>query len=278
MKQITVNYKQDIQELIIQFYGLLAKKDIHILCFGSYLIYNTLCKASYNNSIEDNGIWESELNLPVQKFNLPSWTGVYGEHDAYNVHKTTFKNYTVSGRILKLTCSGITNKQDCTEFSTLQSIENILPPFPQQNLNDSDNWRLVIRIQSQGSMNEKLIGFYDIHKTYRDSVPYGDIIERLQELSHFMSIKTLNLEWILDSSELSIPTFTFDVVEEILEGSGQYVLLTGIPFEAPDVSHVKYPVIKKEGDYYKAIGMCNLFSDSHFFDDFTMEEQTFQIH
>ncbi|KAG2219338.1 hypothetical protein INT45_006871 [Circinella minor] len=288
MKQMTMDYNQNIQELMIQFYSLLAEKDIGILCFDTYHKYKTLLRLTSRNYTKYN-------NTPMQKFDLPSWTGKYGEHDKHGFHKTSFKNYTVNGRILKITCCGITNKQyDTEEISKLPSIENILPPFPQQNAHIYLGWRLVIWVQPQGSMREKPIDVGTNHYETPKPYAYKGIVERLQELAHFMSIKKTKLQWIPHNSELSVSTFAFDVLEGTLQDSGQCIVLTGIPFKDPDDSDVKYPVIKnddpdnsgvkypvikKDGDYYKAIGMCHIYQDdNHFFDNFTLEEQTFEIH
>ncbi|KAI9253528.1 hypothetical protein BDA99DRAFT_563104 [Phascolomyces articulosus] len=60
--KISINYDQPLEDLIIHFYGLLAKKDIKILLFS---------KPSYYDST-------------IQQFTfLPSWTGVHGQHQYY---------------------------------------------------------------------------------------------------------------------------------------------------------------------------------------------------
>ncbi|KAG2221007.1 hypothetical protein INT45_004626 [Circinella minor] len=277
MKEITVNYDQDIHDLMIQFYGLLAKTDLSILCFRRYYNYKIICKTTISYCIEENSTRETEYNIPVQKSNLPSWTGVYGEHDYRINYKTSFKNYTVNGKILQVTCAGMTNDQHHNEILDLQSIKDMVPPLPSRR--DHNNyWRLLIRRQPQGSMNEKFINVLCIKERELNSTVYCHIATELHNLSHFMSIKKTNLLWTTTEWETTT-VFFFGYLTEALEDSTQYVILVGIPFiydKCMELTH--YPVIKKDGDYYKAIGMCHIkWDDDHFFDDFPLEEQTFEI-
>ncbi|KAI7851154.1 hypothetical protein BDC45DRAFT_572241 [Circinella umbellata] len=137
MKKITVDYDQDIPELIIQFYGLLAKKDLRI----------------------------------------------YGEHWHWSDYDRSFKNYTVNGRALKITCGALTNDKHHSEILDLESIKDILSPFPQEYSNFS--WSFVIRLQPQKSTNEKLIEVHGIRSSEPDSTDYERIAIQLNNLSHF---------------------------------------------------------------------------------------------
>ncbi|KAG2221008.1 hypothetical protein INT45_004627 [Circinella minor] len=260
-------------------YGLLAKKDIGILCFGPYRRYKAICKASFSNSTKSESTREAKYIIPIQKFDLPSWTGAYGEH--YRGYKTFFRNYTVTGRALQVTCRGMRNDQHHTEIPNLISIEDTRPPLPQQRPNGDCRWTLVISIQSSGSTKKKLVGIYRAGKrpTKLHIITREEISQILQNLSHFLPIKKENLQWIPESSQLSVTWFYFHQLVETLQYSAQYVLLTGICFTRSDSQlEARFPIIKKEGDYYKSIGMCRVDGGNHFFNDFTLEEQIFEIY
>ncbi|KAG2219337.1 hypothetical protein INT45_006870 [Circinella minor] len=270
MEQITIDYNRDANELIIEFYGLLAKKDLNILFFGGYHHYYEICRRTFNSTI-----------MPIQKFDLPSWTGVHGEHWDASSRKTSFKNYTVNGRILSITTHGLTNKQDRSEILNLQYIEDIIPSFPQQELDDESCRELVIRVRSPDFKEEKLISLRGYTREDLERRDYRDIMERIYELSHFWPIRNPDLQWIPSSSPFSTACFFFHDLTETLQDSAQYKLLPEVLFTSCEGSGMTNtcPVIKKNGDYYKAIGMCHMTDvDVHFCDDIILEEETFEIH
>ncbi|KAG2219339.1 hypothetical protein INT45_006872 [Circinella minor] len=286
MKDIEINYKQDVQELMIKFYGLLAKKNLSILWFKNYRIYNTICAKPLNDSIKFNSIGGTEIYIPIRNFNLPSWTGVYGEPRYSQGRKTSFENYNVSGRILKITSRGLTYEQDRTEFLEIQRIKDLIPPFPQQDWDIEYCYgrpysKLVIRVRSPVFTEEKLIMLESFDSELNDR-NYEDIMETLRNLSHFWPIENLYFQWVSVDEKVSTSSFYFYDLTEPLQDSAQYVLLTEVLFESsenPTIESTKScPVIKRDGNYYKAIGMCDMFTDSNFFDDFTLEEETFEIH
>ncbi|KAG2214929.1 hypothetical protein INT45_010573 [Circinella minor] len=277
MKEITVNYDQDIQELMVQFYGLLAKQDLSILCFGKHDRYKIMCKTSISYGIEDNSTSETDYFFPLQGFNLPSWTGVYGKHYRAGYYTTSFKNYTVNGRVLRITCAAITNDQRHTKMLNPESVEDMLPPLPKGQ--KSTPLYLLMRLQPQGSTNKILI----LIRAMSDYVPLStnceEIAQELCKLSHFVSIKKTNFLWANTWSN-TWKYFSFTALTEPLDDSSQYVLLAGVPFrdQTTVLTGMEFPVIKKNGDHYKSIGLSLVTSQSgRFFDDITLEEQTFEI-
>ena len=129
--KINISYDQPIDDLMIQFYGLLAKKDLSILCFGNYVYYGTAFGSEnrlpfltagrrnkpFKTSNGNNGRIDS-YKAPIYKFNfLPSWTGINGEHIIYSKSfpsapkppTTTFQNYSISGRTMKVTCACVSS-------------------------------------------------------------------------------------------------------------------------------------------------------------------------
>ena len=285
MREITIDYNQDIQELMIQFYGILAEKDLSILCFGPHRTngYKVMCKTSFTTHVNNNSKRKPEYSIPIQKFDLPSWTGIYGQHYERNDHKSCFKNYSIIGRALRMTCNGMTNHQHHTEMEALASftLEDI-PLLPRQKINNDTAWRLVISVRPPGSTQDKLIGLYkpvgtenELHAKFRQTV-----IKSLQNLSHFMSIKKENIRWISTRSKLSLTSIFFGNLTETLEDFTQYVLLNEVQFRHSQNTRasLRYPVIKKNGKYYKAIGLCSILNADHFLNDIKNEERPFEIH
>ncbi|KAG2222359.1 hypothetical protein INT45_009832 [Circinella minor] len=282
MEQITIDYNQDIEELMMRFYYLLAKKDLSILCFGPYTDhgYKTMCKTAFNNrGIEDDTKRGTENGIPIKKYDLPSWTGVNGEHYKYGGYETCMNNYMVIEETLQVTCCGIPNRRYYTEMLDFQSIAfEDIPSLPQQKLNGEGCWTLVIRLRLPDSSNEKLIGLYKIRRGDTQLFPgaYVDIMVSIPNLSHFFQIKK-NLQWIPESSDLPVAWFSFDDLTEVFQADRQYVILTGVRFTTHKNDTVRYPVIKRNQDYYEAIGMCSVKDDNHFFDDLILEERMFEI-
>ena len=104
MKEITIDYKQDIQVLMMQFYVALAKKDLSILLFQKHGSYKQICQISPSTVVEDSSTKEPEYRVPIQKFDLPSWTVVDGEHIlSYSKYETSFANYTFNERVMQVT-------------------------------------------------------------------------------------------------------------------------------------------------------------------------------
>ncbi|KAG2222360.1 hypothetical protein INT45_009833 [Circinella minor] len=281
LKEIKIDYKQDIHELMIQFYGILAKKDISILTFRGKTAdnYEPTYETPSSDNPKNSSTTKAECEGTIQKFDLPTWTGVYGEHDKSGSYKTSFKNYTVSGRVLQLTCKGLTNNEHYTEISAHASITfEDIPSFPQKGMNFDSLWTLIVRVQFQGSTCEKCISIMPSvagESEVTQNVEY--IIQKLQELSHFMPINKKKLQWIKTRLDIATPNIFFDGLTETLDNFSQYVLLTEVRFTGLYDNHPYYPIIKKNGDYYKAIGICSTFGVDDLLNDMASEKQMFAI-
>ncbi|KAI7851215.1 hypothetical protein BDC45DRAFT_516737 [Circinella umbellata] len=263
IKEIKIDYKQDIQELMLKFYGLLIKKDLGVLCFGPF-----------SKSAKENETNVAEYKSPMQKFDLPSWTGINGEHFKYSYYKTDFTNYAVVGRALQVTCRGMTNKEYRNEISFVASIKfEDIPPLPQPRLHNYGYWILILSIWSPSFTQQKSIHIYNLppQTTELDSNGYEEIIQQLRNISHFISIKGMNLEWV--------ETPFFNDLAEKLQDSEEYIILPELRFTNHFFQTTPiYSVIKKNGDHYKAIGMVQTGQEEYLFDDFAMEDQMFEIH
>ncbi|KAI9271653.1 hypothetical protein BDA99DRAFT_556877 [Phascolomyces articulosus] len=154
INKIHIDYRQPFEDLMIQFYGLLAKKDISILLFGNY-------KHIYESAIKE------------YKF-LPSWTGVNGKHFTLGI-TTSFQNYDIIGKTMHVTTTYVPSIDD----NKLTIREEDIPTIPDyiNNALDKRKYHLFILVQLSKAKEMKRIdldyyGFYwDI-----DGKPFFDQI------------------------------------------------------------------------------------------------------
>ncbi|KAI9278198.1 hypothetical protein BDA99DRAFT_577603 [Phascolomyces articulosus] len=117
--QINFDDDQPIEDLMIHFYGLLAKKDIGILFFKKY-------SDDYQSTIQHCHF-------------LPSWTGRQGEHDIMSKRKTYFQNYKVIGKTMHLASAYITNESSSmVNHDALELRCEDLPPIPEGRNNNNN--------------------------------------------------------------------------------------------------------------------------------------------
>ena len=95
MNEITIDYNQDIQELMIQFYGALAKRDLTILCFRSHDDYPVICQTPSTGGTTDKNIYEGNYKVPSNNL-------IYRHGQAST--ESIFSK-TITGRPLKTTLS-----------------------------------------------------------------------------------------------------------------------------------------------------------------------------
>ncbi|KAI9250445.1 hypothetical protein BDA99DRAFT_608327 [Phascolomyces articulosus] len=300
MDQITVGYDQPILDFLIKFYGILARHDLSILYFGRDEDYKRIVeRSSFNTSPSaDNQQQEQQQQngslIPIRNYDLPSWTGVEGEHDLNHfsggLWKTSFKNYSVDGRSMKIHCSSYipsmnhVNKNN--SFISLQHED--LPPLPSALLDSDGNdttksdrivFTLAIEVQLPGCDEPKKIPLlaYDFTST-------GEVIDKrddlilsssriLQWLSLFMPIDKECLFWFKDVAQFSDNSrMDFSITEKI-DPSVQYAILTEITFEHSlgKIKHQAYPVVRTNGGHYKSIGVCTITRPEYFFAGYEKE-------
>ncbi|KAI9250446.1 hypothetical protein BDA99DRAFT_563969 [Phascolomyces articulosus] len=311
MDQITVGYDQPILDFLIKFYGILARHDLSILYFGRDEDYKRIVeRSSFNTSPSaDNQQQEQQQQngslIPIRNYDLPSWTGVEGEHDLNHfsggLWKTSFKNYSVDGRSMKIHCSSYipsmnhVNKNN--SFISLQHED--LPPLPSALLDSDGNdttksdrivFTLAIEVQLPGCDEPKKIPLlaFDFIKTngklvQRHNEDTMRIISRkeLNWLSLFMPISKDHLFWYKDNAQVSDYTRMEFSITENADPSAQYAILTEVAFEHSlgNIKHKAYPVVRTNGDYYKSIGVCTITRPEYFFAGYEKEvpEKTFVI-
>ncbi|KAG2218344.1 hypothetical protein INT45_011366 [Circinella minor] len=224
MEKINIDYNQPLEDLMVQFYGLLAMRDISILLFGKHSSY-----ISMGNSRNSNGDFTEEYHVPIQKFNLPSWTGVNGEYIRMEDGLTTsFQDYSIIGRTMQVTCSGITNSNnaflDNYEFLHVQYKD--LPPLP----DNEQGYCLGVSVRLFCQETTQTIILKDQEYRLFDDQKEEDILDlhwiskRLQTLSKFMKIEKESFRWHLGgvsvNDELAI---SFNLTENV-DVSAQYKL------------------------------------------------------
>ncbi|KAI9274283.1 heterokaryon incompatibility protein-domain-containing protein [Phascolomyces articulosus] len=265
-------YDHPLMDLIIEFYGLLAKRDLSILCFGD---------ASH-----------LDLERPIQLFDIPSWTGVHGKHIIEFIENgklypsTTFQNYKMVGKFMQVTCTAISTidpSQQQIRKATLPH-DSQLPSRPRNRAatDDSDNtfehWTLTASVRLLGHKSSKRVVLDDIYSFDADDDAMS-FSEHLDTVSYFMPVEKKNLFWTDDSTRQEkekSTDFTFDLTESI-DTSLVYFILSGIQFDLGIPNSTSCPVIKREGETFKAIGLCHIENYNYFFSDYVVPEMTFII-
>ncbi|KAG2224563.1 hypothetical protein INT45_004408 [Circinella minor] len=282
MEKLSIDYNQSLEELMIRFYERLAKRDITILFFGTL----NQCKdkgalfqnINDNNNDSNNKAIDGSKNTFQHLYNeLPSWTGVAGEHRLFEWGETitSFKNYDVVGRIMRVTCTSITRDETSYEEELTVKYED-LPPLPSDGRNSDPELWITTQLPGQScSKNVRLHpSYYDINEDDLLSIS-----NELRKLSKFMPITKKKLRW---SKVVEIAcSIEFDLTEDIDDGSDDCIILSGIDFSSNYYSHFRkryYPVIKKQNNYFKVIGTCRIFKPEYFFSDCILLERTFIIH
>ncbi|KAI9278324.1 hypothetical protein BDA99DRAFT_600041 [Phascolomyces articulosus] len=321
--KIDQEYKkhQSLEDLMVQLYCLLAERDITILLFGGHGGYKAMGKISdtpKNNDDDDDkdSISKSDKNappilsagswtyqVPIQKYSfLPSWTGIAGEHFYqhkcdYAPTKHPFQDYCIEGRIMRITCIGLTNSSEESmlntdrDYFTPMRFED-LPPFSSTESSIDDGYvrtrhlGLKVDLPGQNELKNIYICDYDGYISEEAVTKSSDSLKKrktkgilhlisltLQRLSKFIKIKKQNLFWYpSDQLRVDVPEFNLSILTEIMDldptTNTQYVMLTGIPFKGYK-SYTYYPVIKKirggEKNHYTAIGACCLYKADEVF-------------
>ncbi|KAI9278239.1 heterokaryon incompatibility protein-domain-containing protein [Phascolomyces articulosus] len=216
LSDLTINYHQPLIDLMIQFYGLLAKKDITMLCFGEHNKYKNMGRQSSSNTKSSrltlpNHIIARDDNylVPIQKYknDMPSWTGVSGEHIPNNMLKTFFQNYTITEKIMHVTCSGITTTTARGSHQQEQQEEQRQQPFIKINNNPfiltyDDFLSLIPPEDNESFSDEESHHFWKLGLLARFPGHQEDKILILPTIS----IQTIKEELLLDSSSSMPPS------------------------------------------------------------------------
>ncbi|KAI9490491.1 hypothetical protein BDB00DRAFT_551519 [Zychaea mexicana] len=263
LKGITVDYKLPLSDLLVQFYALLAKSDLSVLCFGEA---------------------RSEKN-PMQKYNLPSWTGASGTHLQGRFFDTenSVAVVDIDGQYMHVTCTSVISKMlaDTGEDPRSWTYDD-LPPIPGHLAEEEFViGNLVIYVQLPGHKKRKVVNLSRLVSFEFERRSFA-ITPELQLLALLIPLKKENLFWwtgsLLFTKEVASISFslTEDESDQGTAGDeGGYAILSGIQFHS--WHDRRFPVIQKEGQHYKAIGTCRIKNSEYFFADYTATPETFVI-
>ncbi|KAI8137908.1 heterokaryon incompatibility protein-domain-containing protein [Fennellomyces sp. T-0311] len=259
MSDLSLTYDQPLEDLAAQFYERLAKDDLSILYFGM----------AYDPDEEQARIMRTEDDK------LPSWTGVHGLHirdlfdyendDGYTPKIDCHSDYSVTGSTMHITSTSIPvsierdggQSQDY-ELWKLEKIERHSLP-----VRTSKHLTFVRTFDEYGTVHH-YTSYYGLKST------------------HFLPLKKEDGVVINTSSSPDLYGGQLSLVEECSEG----IILSGVSYRS---SFGKFtdrymirnvvisPVIRKDDDHYKAIGLCFLPADAEFSDIDITTKQTFVV-
>ncbi|KAI7854403.1 hypothetical protein BDC45DRAFT_508284 [Circinella umbellata] len=329
IKRSVINSHQPCEDLVVQLYGLLAKKDVSIMLLKDYnTTANYKCKnkttessSSLSSSSRTTNesktttsgskitiytsattttttTAEATCKVPVQKYNMPSWCGNLSSGDHLNdtVKTTLFKNYTVIGRSLTVTCTGVISTKKYIVQGLFTLVYNDLPPKLPEYYTDRRHAHLGITIKLPGqdiTKNLVLKNFslpiVDWNKSIGSKHKvFNRITKYLRFLSNFMEIRKENLFWYAPKANKKYATINglFLTENDVAITKHQHIILTGIPFESNDNTY--YPIIRKKersgnssnknNNNYEVVGRIKMYNPGgYFFSGYPLPEQTYTI-
>ncbi|KAI8137949.1 hypothetical protein BJV82DRAFT_633263 [Fennellomyces sp. T-0311] len=258
MSDLNTSYKQPLQDLALWFYERLAIDDVSILYFGT---------PEHVDITEDAMVPERPEDI-----SLPSWTGNKGLHVRWLFHTgedislesfgISAADYTVSGSSISLTC---------TSIAVSVQKQNTYDQSPKRWT--WANWDMLDWTISSSSYNNlKFVATTgnNAYDRFRIGERYG------MKGTHFLPLKKESSGTLVN--DLSTPNI-YGAVMSLTEDCEECTILVGVCYEDPCNRnfHVS-PVIMRNADHYKAIGICLLFNVSNIFTNVvTKRKQKFII-
>ncbi|KAI8142998.1 hypothetical protein BJV82DRAFT_613033 [Fennellomyces sp. T-0311] len=287
MDRITFSYKQPLLDLMVQFYGALAQKDISVLFFGMPIDSNTDVKIAAARQREGRS--------------LPSWTGARGAHLIQFLmdNKLTteiIEDYSITGACMILTSRFVT-----VRIETANALEKPID-FANPNKYRSDGHHKYYTDEHGGhhsfskegipllpTLSKQCDGYVtdsgcaDLIFITIPSESYSvdtlSIHSTGLKVTHGLFLAVEDKVAINSLSKLTHYGGTLSLTEEcsncIILLEPAFLYQPRLPFQ-PTLSLDIYPVIKKDKNCYKSIGVC--FLDRKFnIDPFVQPKQTFHI-
>ncbi|KAG2220651.1 hypothetical protein INT45_014081 [Circinella minor] len=333
IKKSAIDSHKPCEDLMVQLYGLLAKKDVSIMLLKDYnTTANYKCKTkttgsssslssssrttnenktttsgsriTISTSATTTTTTEAACRAPVQKYNMPSWCGNLsnGEHLNDTIKTTLFKNYTIIGRSLKVTCTGVISTKKYIVQGLFTLVYNDLPPtLPEYYTNRQHaHLGISIKLPSQDITKNLVLKNFslpivDWNKSIDNkNKVFNRITKYLRFLSNFMEIRKENLFWYVPKANQKYATINglFLTENDIAIAKHQHVILTGISFESND--NIYYPIIRKKervgnssnsssssndnNYYYEVVGRIKMYNPGgYFLSGYPLPEQTYTI-
>ncbi|KAI8136780.1 hypothetical protein BJV82DRAFT_661719 [Fennellomyces sp. T-0311] len=259
---VTFSYRQPLIDLMVQFYGLLAQKDISILLFGS---------PHYIDSDQEiAAVRQEEASL------LPSWTGAAGVHLSQdqldNEHVESTADYTIDEKYLNITSAFIPIR-----IEPADSVEIHDPEDGPHNGYTEDGLPWVLCDADEGGedvniADEQVLTFVAVPSESQDDYP-NYIKHSGLKTTHFLPTKEADEGWI---STLSKPTHISAVLSLTKECSECFVL-TEVVFPLRNELFQFHPVVGKYEDHYESVGACFLLCELNFDSFIDQAKQDFVI-
>ncbi|KAI8146951.1 hypothetical protein BJV82DRAFT_665056 [Fennellomyces sp. T-0311] len=205
--------EQDITELKIHFYRLLAKVDLSVLCFGCPEYEDAIEAAQHNDT------------------SLPSWTGVAGRHvpqflpHSDELPETSFKDYSIVSNKIVVNCT-------CTYIS-LQGE----PLLDQQNLEGLSFLPVSDQHQDSSKERSRAYGLKTTH-LFSEKVkrPWAPLLEPQYDSMSFLSLTEECTECIILSGipfNTDVPNYQF---YPVVRQDGDHYKSIGLCFACLDDS------------------------------------------
>ncbi|KAI8138216.1 hypothetical protein BJV82DRAFT_717613 [Fennellomyces sp. T-0311] len=256
---IDISYNEPITPLMISVYSKLAVHDLSMLCFGH-------ASKKYHSTI--------------QKYDLPSWTGVAGEHIYFRApegnSKKTKKQQTepwptrkdssstqiqklIRKLVVSLAITKTSNVSSATNYTIHDGVMHMYCesiPIRVDKFDWEDTFGRFSTEQFIFSGDTAAPGTKGPSSTlWVDSRDYLLIREATGvKVTHIVGLKSLIPASDTASKKYNVSSICLSLTEECSE----CIILSGISFDLHHKRHYKaYPVVRQEdGISYRAIGLC----------------------
>ncbi|KAI9261545.1 hypothetical protein BDA99DRAFT_78926 [Phascolomyces articulosus] len=260
--QFLIDYEQPIEDLMVQFYGTLARIDASVLCFGAHLYYQNVIQVVKSKSVQlsnGNGNNYTPFNskVPIQKFDLPSWTGARGEH-VPGIHlRSLLENFKVVGRYMYLTSTSI--PVSINRSFSQAPIQYCLIDNGQMNelypiwLIHPHRLLFIDTLSSATSIPFICTTAKQIGSFHHESVEEYHI-----KATHILPAQREDEFWITTTTSSSESQYVGAYLS-LTEDCADCEILSGVQFElSPQSGYVVMPVVRRNdiNGFYKSIGVC----------------------
>ena len=278
LSNLTSGYDHDIKELALEFYQQLAQNDPTILFFSAYYGKEKVEKTLLGPGLESSS--------------FPSWTGIHGAHSevffdegVFNQHSFGLfdDDYIVSGSTIKVTCASI-SVSILNEFELDRRCIDDMPAFSNVEWatrdvihDDPDEFNDYALKELRSFGNNDLTFVTKAYAPEMDETDY-ELRPLGLKMTHYLPYMvdgSLNYHNVAATSAQSVGCGELFLTEQC----NNCIILYGMRhvWTSGDLYEIIAPVITKDGDYYKSIGMCTFTRNLGFPDIDTETTRTFVI-
>ncbi|KAI8138781.1 hypothetical protein BJV82DRAFT_629777 [Fennellomyces sp. T-0311] len=236
---IAFGYDQPLLDLMVQFYGHLAQNDLSILCFGKLLV------TDIDNDILSEAQW-AEADL------LPSWTGAKGHHVTqqwFNQDAEMRAIYYIDERFMHMKCTCVPLRINRLADESMHRLEEdcyLSHSFMTGRMSPESDTSGDDGIPAH-------LTFAKMPSSAKDQ--YWETTNYDLQATHILPIKKEEAGWI---NTLSSPTDIGGCLSLIDDEQAEYLILSDVCFRSSPYRYSCYPVVAKNGNYFKSVGVCFL--------------------